>query len=113
MGEKRTSKRFPMFSEMLSCSLTENGSVKVSVLDLSSGGMRITSDQRLAKGDVVHLEVKVPGDDIPMFVNGEVAWVEKDGKKELYRAGIVLTKIERSDRARLIKFLQNSHMFLE
>jgi c-di-GMP-binding flagellar brake protein YcgR len=112
MGEKRTSKRFPIFSEMLSCSITEQGCVRVDVVDMSSGGIGITVGQRLAKSDVLQLEIKVPGDDIPMFVRGEVAWVEKDENNDRYKAGIVLTKIERSDKVRLVKFLDNNHKFL-
>ncbi len=113
MGDKRASKRFPVFSEIVSCSITEQGCVKVDVTDVSSGGIGITTDQRMAKGDVVQLELKVPGDDIPMFVRGEIAWVEKDGKSGRYKVGIVLTRVERSDRARLVKFLHASHTFLE
>ena len=113
MGDKRTSKRFVIFSEIVSCSISEQGRVKVNVTDVSSGGIGITVDQRMAKGDVLQLELKVPGDDIPMFVRGEVAWVEKDAKIGRYKAGIVLTRIERSDKVRLVKFLHVSHTFLE
>lgn len=113
MGDKRTSKRFPIFSEILSCSITDLGCVKVDVADASSGGLGVIVAQRLAKSDVVQLEIKVPGDDIPMFVRGEVAWVEKHDKDGRFKAGIALTKIERSDKVRLVKFLDSNHKFLE
>lgn len=105
MKDNRICKRFPLFSQVVYCSLTERGCVNVNVHDLSSDGIGISSEHKLDKGDTVELEIKVSGDDIPMFVTGEVAWVKKGHDKAHYRAGIKLNKIERIDKVRLIKFM--------
>ncbi len=111
MKDNRTCKRFPLFSEVVSCSLTERGCVNVNVHDLSSDGIGISSEHKLDEGDAVELEIKVPGDDIPMFVMGEVAWVKKGQDKDHYRAGIRLSKIEHIDKVRLIKFMDKGYPY--
>ena len=115
MKEKRTEKRFPLLAgtEIVSCSMTNKDCLNVDIMNLSPGGIGISSVNRLHEGDVIELEVKVPGDDIPLFVKGEVVWVKQDNSKsDMYKAGIKLTKMEAADKKRLIKFLHKGNPYL-
>ena len=106
--DKRNYRRFPLFAEIFHCAVAEKKHIKIGVKDISCDGIGVSSDETLHKGDVLELEMKVPGDDIPIFAVGQVTWVVADrGKKSSCRAGIRLTKIERNDKTRIIKFLHN------
>jgi uncharacterized protein (TIGR02266 family) len=48
--------------------------------DIGTGGIAITTDQKLAIGAAISLTVRLPGDDAPLEVSGTVAW---------QRAGVV------------------------
>ena len=64
---------------------------------------------KLVKGEKIELEVKIPNDDIPMFVGGEVAWVSRQkGKEGYYRVGVRLSNINRLDKDRLVKFIHSN-----
>lgn len=112
--DKRACKRFPMFAKIFSCSLTEKKRVNLNVKDISATGIGIQLDAKFEKGDIIELEIKVPGDDIPMFVTGEIVWIapEKNGNGT-YLAGVRLARVEKNDKNRLIKFLHNGFAFLE
>jgi hypothetical protein len=67
--------------------------------DLSREGMRLGIKHSLAPGTPVEICLSVPGDNLPVFATGKVAWA--DGLD----AGVKLTKITSSDRARLLDFV--------
>ena len=111
--DKRNYRRFPLFAEIFHCAVAEKKHIKIGVNDISCDGLGVSSDEKLRRGDVLELELKVPGDDIPIFAVGEVAWVVPDrGKKDTCRAGIRLTRIERNDKNRIVKFLHSVISFL-
>jgi Tfp pilus assembly protein PilZ len=112
--DKRIHKRFSMFTKVFSCRLSEKKCVNLVVKDISTTGIGMRLDSKFEKGDIIELEIIVPGDDIPIFVAGEIAWIvpEKNGKGT-YLAGVRLVRIERNDKNRLVKFLHNGFAFLE
>jgi hypothetical protein len=67
--------------------------------DLSREGVRVGVKQSLPIGTSVEIRMAVPGDNLPVFATGKVAWA--DGLE----AGIRLTKINHSDRARVLEYV--------
>ncbi len=67
--------------------------------DLSREGVRMDMKQGVPVGTPVEISVNVPGDNLPVFAAGKIAWA--DGLD----AGIKLTKISQTDRARLLEYV--------
>ncbi len=109
MKNKRSHVRYKIFMSPLRCSRCDSKDIKVDVSDISCGGMRISTNEKLSAGKKIELELNIPGDDIPMFVGGEVAWVARDKDDEgSYNAGIKFTRINYCDTERLAKYIQSS-----
>ena len=72
---------------------------KALVKDLSREGIRFGIKQNVAVGTPVQIALSVPGDNLPVFATGKVAWA--DGLD----AGIKLTKISRTDRVRMLEYV--------
>ncbi len=112
--DKRSYTRYAVFLGKWTCSKISlscaNGPYTMITVDNVSGsGLGVTSHEKLAKGESVELELVFPGDDIPIFVKGRVAWVRKDPDVgNLYHAGVHFTKIHTYDKKRLIKYLHGS-----
>ena len=67
--------------------------------DLSKEGLRVGIKQKVTIGTPVELCLNVPGDNLPVFASGKVAWA--DGLE----AGLRLTKISQTDRARVLEYV--------
>ncbi len=67
--------------------------------DLSREGVRFDIQQNIASGTPVELCMTVPGDNLPVFATGRVAWA--DGLE----AGVRLTKISQRDRTRVLEYV--------
>ena len=67
--------------------------------DLSREGVRIGLKQPIPVGTPVEISLNVPGDNLPVFATGKVAWA--DGLD----AGVKLTKISQNDRARVLEYV--------
>ena len=67
--------------------------------DLSREGLRIGLNDRVAIGTPLEISMNVPGDNLPVFATGKVAWA--DGLE----AGVRLTKINQSDRVRVLEYV--------
>jgi hypothetical protein len=67
--------------------------------DLSREGVRMGVKQSLPMGTPVEICMNVPGDNLPVFATGKVAWA--DGLE----AGIRLTKISQTDRTRVLEYV--------
>lgn len=66
--------------------------------DLSREGIRMGLKQNIAVGTPVEICMNVPGDNLPVFATGKVAWA--DG----IETGVKLTKINASDRTRVLEY---------
>lgn len=107
MTERRKFMRFSTWLDVLYNALGgPTIKMKSRLKDLSKEGIRMSSDMSMEKGSVLELEMKIPGDNIPIFALGEVAWTEKTGNAA-YDAGIRFTRIERFDRAKLLDYVYN------
>lgn len=67
--------------------------------DLSREGVRFGLKRSVPVGTPVELRLNVPGDNLPVFATGRVAWA--DGLD----AGVRLTKISTDDRARVLEYV--------
>ena len=69
--------------------------------DLSREGVRVGVKQDIPAGTPVEICMNVPGDNLPVFATGKIAWA--DGLD----AGIRLTKISQNDRTRVLEYVYN------
>lgn len=100
MSENRKYLRFDSSLDVEYRTLTLNPIFgKTLAKDLSREGMRLGIKQPVAVGTPVEICLNVPGDNLPVFATGKVAWA--DGLD----AGVKLTKISQSDRARVLEFV--------
>ena len=67
--------------------------------DLSREGIRFKLKHSLPVGTLLELSLNVPGDNLPVFATGKIAWA--DGLE----AGLKLTKINPRDRARMLEYV--------
>ena len=67
--------------------------------DLSREGVRLGLKQDIPAGTPIEICLNVPGDNLPVFASGKVAWA--DGLE----AGVKLTKISQSDRTRVLEYV--------
>lgn len=65
--------------------------------DLSREGLCVQAKHKLPVGTTIEISLNVPGDNLPVFATGKVAWA--DGLE----AGLRLTKISHKDRARVLE----------
>ena len=69
--------------------------------DLSREGVRIGVKHEIPAGTPIEICMNVPGDNLPVFATGKVAWA--DG----IEAGVRLTKISQNDRTRVLEYVYN------
>lgn len=67
--------------------------------DLSKEGVRIGLKQDVPVGTPLEISMSVPGDNLPVFATGKVAWA--DGLD----VGVKLTKISPTDRTRVLEYV--------
>ena len=100
MAERRRFLRFNTPLDIEYRTLTLNPIFgKALAKDLSREGLRFPVKHNLPIGTAVEICLNVPGDNLPVFVTGKVAWA--DGLD----AGVKLTKISVEDRARLLEYV--------
>jgi len=100
MAERRKFLRFNAPMDMEYRTLTLNPIFgKALAKDLSREGVRFSVRQSLPVGTAIELCLSVPGDNLPVFVTGKVAWA--DGLD----TGVKLTNISRQDRARVLEYV--------
>ncbi len=100
MTEKRKFMRFRTPVEVEYRTLTLNPIFgKALAKDLSREGVRIDAKNKMLVGTPIEICLKVPGDNLPVFATGKVAWA--DGLD----AGVKLTKISQCDRTRVLEYV--------
>ncbi len=81
--------------------------------DISSGGIRVEIPARVAKGDLVDVDVWILSDAIPLEAQGKVVWVKREdlspGEPETgwYTIGIEFGPLEELQKKRLLDYLQS------
>lgn len=98
--ERRKHQRFQTPLDVQYKSLTLNPIFgKALAKDLSKDGLRIRLHEKVSTGTSLEICMNVPGDNLPVFATGKVAWA--DGLE----AGVRLTKINASDRLRVLEYV--------
>jgi c-di-GMP-binding flagellar brake protein YcgR len=105
---KRRDKRYAAFIRPLECSGSGDRDNKVQIVDISTGGIGVTADEKILRGDMVELEIGLPDDNIPIFLAGEVIWVRKDSHTDKYQAGIKFLKLSSCDRDRIVLYIKKN-----
>lgn len=67
--------------------------------DLSKEGVRVGLKETLPVGTPLEICMSVPGDNLPVFATGKIAWA--DGLE----AGVRLTRIGQNDRTRVLEYV--------
>lgn len=100
VDEKRKSKRFELPLEVEYRTLTQNPIFgNVIAQNVSKTGVALADAKNVKRGETVQLKMSVPGDNLPVFATGTVAWA--DGIK----AGVKITKISRNDQERILEHI--------
>ena len=100
MAERRRFMRFHTAMDVEYKTLTLNPIFgKTLAKDLSREGVRVGVKQDVPVGTTLEISLNVPGDNLPVFATGKVAWA--DGLE----VGVKLTKINLQDRARILEYV--------
>jgi hypothetical protein len=100
VDERRRSKRFDMPVEIEYRTLTQNPIFgNVLAQNISKTGLALQNAKDVKRGETIQLKMSVPGDNLPVFATGTVAWA--DGVK----AGVRITKISRNDQERVLEHI--------
>lgn len=104
MGEKRKYMRFDVVMDAV-CR-TRGMLRKLRVKDFCREGLGIQSEDALATGESVEVEVMIPGDNVPVLFQGEVSWSADPGPAEVgHKSGIKINKITNHDRSRILEYI--------
>lgn len=100
VDERRRSKRFELPVEIEYRTLTQNPIFgNVLAQNISKTGVSLAEAKDVKRGETIQLKMQVPGDNLPVFATGTVAWA--DGVK----AGVRITKISRNDQERMLEHI--------
>ncbi len=100
MSERRRHARFNAPVDVEYKALTLNPIFgKALAKDLSKEGIRVGLKHEVPVGTTLELCLNVPGDNLPVFAAGKVAWA--DGLE----AGLKLTKISATDKERILEYI--------
>jgi c-di-GMP-binding flagellar brake protein YcgR len=76
--------------------------------DISGGGIRLSSHEKLESPQNIALELFVPGYRRPIPIKGEVIWARTDSAEEDVSAGVRFTKIDSYDRQMILDYVHFS-----
>jgi c-di-GMP-binding flagellar brake protein YcgR len=90
--------------------LVEDGQNKlerVSILNISAGGLLIRSTQPLAVGSHLQMRLLLPGVLPHLDTDGEVMWLtpSKDSAGRGYRLGVRFANLSQHEKDRIVKFI--------
>ncbi|MBD3379259.1 MAG: hypothetical protein GF408_02235 [Candidatus Omnitrophica bacterium] len=107
MSDKRKYMRFNVFLEAI-CR-TGNGLMKkFKINNFSREGLGVESYDALPEGENLEIELMIPGDNMPIILEGELAWcAEERDRNTGHRGGIKLKKVSNSDRSKLLGYIYN------
>jgi c-di-GMP-binding flagellar brake protein YcgR len=101
--ERRKSKRFKTPLKLEYRALAQNPIYdRVKLGDISKGGFSFLAKESVKQGTQLEVKMNVPGDNLPVFATGTVAWARG------INAGVKLTKIKDIDQAKILEFIYKS-----
>jgi len=78
------------------------------VKNISVEGMCFTSEKELTPGEEINLEVFLPGDNMPLRIDGEVIWnnkAETNDERAEFETGVKLFTLEKSDEGKFMSYV--------
>jgi hypothetical protein len=101
--------------EPVACAGAPAGKYRAMTKNVSLEGLCLSTDRDLKPGDLLNLEVFIPGDRIPVRLLGEVRWACPAGSvtllKNCFDAGVVLRTVEGKGVRDTIRFDQEYHVY--
>ena len=79
---------------------------KYSVKDVSKGGLKLSAREALKEGDMLELELSVPGKRPPVTAMGQVVWNHKLGDTG-YDIGLKFKTIKPEDKFEILDYAYN------
>lgn len=105
VNERRRFLRFDTALNALCEIVSEKRKKSYRVKNISSEGALVLSDKRFGQGTEINMSVDVPGDNVPIFAACQVAWQQEGADSSgPYETGLRFTKIDNSDRGRLLEY---------
>jgi c-di-GMP-binding flagellar brake protein YcgR len=109
-------RRFPRFEVGLNAGLrTEDDifPISVPIQDASKEGLKLSIKKHLSKESHVHCEITLPGELVPILVEGDVKWCDSSYEtsqttqtpQKEHNCGVQLSRIDPFDRSRLLDFV--------
>jgi hypothetical protein len=106
MSEKRKFLRFNVLMDAFCHRAGEKSGLKIK--NLSKEGMGVVSDRPLGAGERVDIEMSIPGDNVPVVFQGEIAWASSPAQDSChYHGGIRFNNVANGDKARLLEYVYN------
>lgn len=104
MGEKRKYMRFNVFLEAVSRTGKTLKNLKVS--NFCKEGIGVLSPDPLNRGKALAIELMIPGDNVPVVVEGEIAWSGAAILDNMqYQGGVKFKKISNEDKSRVLEYI--------
>lgn len=104
MGEKRKFMRFNVLLDAICKKSNELSKLKIN--NFSREGLGVLSDGSLDLGESIQIELSIPGDNMPVLMQGEVAWTLAPGpENRRFRSGIRFKDISNADRSRILGYI--------
>lgn len=105
MGEKRKYMRFNIIMDVL-CRRKNGSNKTLKINNFSKEGVGILSEHSLTPGEEIEIEMNIPGDNIPVMFNGEIAWSSSPAQDSCtYRGGVRFKNIKNEDKSRLLEYI--------
>lgn len=108
MTERRRWLRFETALSALCEIVRDKQRASSKVKNISKEGALVVLNRPLKEGEEINISMDIPGDNIPIFASGEVAW-QREGKGSdpdtLYETGVKFTKMQSSDKGKLLEYI--------
>jgi hypothetical protein len=108
MTERRKFLRFETALSALCEIVNERRKEASRVKNISKDGALVLVSKPLSHGSEIKISLDVPGDNIPIFASGEVAWqkeIRDTNSDHTFETGVRFTRIDNHDRGRLLEYI--------
>lgn len=115
MTERRRWLRFETALNALCEIISDKHNAQSTVKNISKEGALLLLNKPLGEGSEISLSMDIPGDNVPVFAQGQVAWQKTDKRSrrdDSYQTGVKFTKIEGGDRGRLLEYIYSQWLKL-
>jgi len=103
-SEKR---KYMRFNVLMDAICRTGGVLKnMKVNNFSKEGVGVIGQESLKQGEAVEIELTIPGDNVPVVLQGEVAWACREGAEDAQcKGGIRFSKVSNEDRSRMLEYI--------